>query len=258
MISVDNTAAGGAQDVDITIPRDFDDFWENIDVNGLELRIVSANSQDLAAYSVDNGSGGAFDRANRLGRIRVDAFAFGATPGMWVLWLYYRSQTAQGTAAVATVIASPVTGYIELGRPNMRQYPYAPPRPGFSRPNSISSKTSGENVDVWLDVTDALEFRSVKGNAGIFHEEPSLAIVNVYNSSQVDQPLMYDKTATRFLFVQSIGRTFVKVAIQGGTDGVSYTVVPTIYTCRPGTAVNLLAQKLQPFIGLTVRDLLPP
>lgn len=257
-VSVDLTTAAGVNDVDIIIPPDFDDFWERIDASGLELRLVSGDSRTLAAYSVDNGAGGAFDRANRLGRIRVDAFAFGATPGMWVMWLYYGSTTAQGTGAVATVIAASATGWIELGRPNLRKYPYAPVRPGFSRPSTIASKTSGENVDLWLDVSAALEFRSTKSNGGIFHEEVSLAIINVYDSVPADQPAMYDKANTRIVFHQRTGRTWLKVAIQAGANGTNYTVVPTVYTHRPGTALNVLAQKLQPVVALVVRDLIPP
>lgn len=259
MISVDLTAGGGAQDVDITIPKSFDDFWNLIDASGFELRVVSPNSEGLAAYSVDNGAGGAFDRANRLGRIRVDAFSFISFAGMSVLWLYYGSSSAQGTAAVATVIAGSVAGYIELGRPPLvRRFAYAPSRPGYQRPTSITSKTAGEIVDLWIDVSPALEFRQGLANAGIYHEECAQVVLNVYNAALVDQPAMYDQTRIRWVFHQKTGRTWLRVSVFGGTSGSAYVVVPSVYTLRPGDAVASSAQKLHPYIALLVRDLVPP
>jgi hypothetical protein len=259
IISVDNTATPGTVDVDVVIPPDFDDFWGRIDAAGAELRVISPNSRTLAAYSVDNGSGGAFDATNRLGRVRVDAFAFGATPGVFVLWLYYGSVTAQGAASVATVIAAPNTGYIELGKPSaVRRYAYAPVRPGYTRPVQLTAKTSGENIDVWIDITPALEHRMGVANFGIFHEEAYFCVLNVYNSALVDQPLMYDATRTRWVFNQKTGRTWLRVFIQGGTSGQNYVIVPSVYTQRPGDNAGILAQKVHPYVALVVRDLSPP
>jgi hypothetical protein len=261
-ITLDNGNGGAVAtaDADVVIPKGFDDFWTRIDASGLELRVTYPDGQTIVPYSVDNGSGGAFSLTNKLGRLRLDGVQMrAAVDGVQLMWLYYGSTSAQGTGAVATAIVGPTTGYIELGLPNLRHYPYDPPRPGYTRPMPFTSMSSGEVVDVWVDVTKALEMRNGRGNGSTAYEEAGYLEMHVYNSVKVDQPTMYSSSNPRFVYHQRSGRTYVKLYVVGGVSGQNYNIAPNLYTAfADDSPAWTRSQKLQPNIALYVRDLVAP
>ena len=168
-ISVD-IAGATPVDVDVVIPKDWDDFWDVIDASGLELRAVWYDGQTVLSYSVDDGAGGAFDRTNRLGRIRIDGMTVPAATAVLQVWLYYDSSSAQGTGAVATVIAAARTGYIELGSPGQYQFTHMPQTARSLKPRSILHKTVNEQIFVWIRLDGALAKRTTPGNLATLHE----------------------------------------------------------------------------------------
>jgi hypothetical protein len=254
-ITVVNSGPAASVDVNITIPPDWDDFWSQIDSSGNELRVVSYDSRTLLTYDVDDGSGGAFDKTNRLGRIQIDAATVINTSSVVLVWLYYGSTSNQGDASQAVVIASPVSGYIELGRPRGRAYTYQPPTPNLTRPNTIlPPKRTTESVYVWVDVTPALQRRQTPGNTAALHEEAFYASMGVLNAAGADQTAMYDITKCRFVYHQPSGRTWFRAYVTAGSAATNYVVAPTIRTALPGSTTA--DQTLVPTAGLPVRDTL--
>lgn len=255
IITIPNST-GALADVDIDIPRSWDQFWDVIDSSGNELRVVDADSQTLLSYSVDDGSGGAFNKASQLGRIRIDGWNPPGA-GTYAIWLYWRSTSVLGSGAVSTTISGSIPGYIELSRPHDLVYQYKLQATSAGRPRDILVKTSGETREVWIEVTHALAPSRGGLNESRTYEEVTYATTQVLTTAGSDTPAMYSDTKLRFVYDERQGRTYVKLYITGGTDGTEYTIAPLIRTTRPGESGEV-HQTLQPRIGLAVRDVLLP
>jgi hypothetical protein len=249
-ISVD-IAGATPVDVDVTIPRDWDDFWDVIDSSGLELRAVWYDGTTVLAYSVDNGSGGAFDRTNRLGRIRIDGMTVPAVTAVLQIWLYYDSSTTQGSGAVATVMAASRNGYIELGRPAQHRFAHMPQTARSLKPRSIVHKTVNEQVFIWIRLDGALSKRSTPGNRSATHEEALYATMTVQNSSGVDQATMYDTDKIRFVWIAR-GEMWMRIRVKAGTTATFYTAVVLTRTILP--AATTAEQQIETRIGIAVSD----
>jgi hypothetical protein len=89
-----NCPSGPTLDHDIIIPPGWDNFWETIDSSGNELRVVDSLGVVLD-YGIDNGSGGAFSKTNRLGRLRLNNTTIVNSPSIQCAWLYYGSTSNQ-------------------------------------------------------------------------------------------------------------------------------------------------------------------
>lgn len=248
-ISVDNNGTSPA-DVDVVIPREWDDFWTTIDSSGNELRAVWYDSQTLLSYSVDNGSGGAFSKTNRNGRIRIDGMTVPATAGCLLIWLYYGSTSTQGSAAVATVIAASRTGSIELGRPGLYRLEHSPQTPGLTRPRVTFHKTATEQIDVWIRYDKVLQKRVTPGNSAGVHEEPWYLTQTVESTAGADQAGMRDITPARWVWWR--GQMWAKVRVLAGTSGTNYTGTVLTRTVLPGASAS--NQGFETRFGLSVQD----
>lgn len=249
---MDNTAGSAAGDVDVIIPQEWDDFWQQIDVNGFELRVISYDSRTVLAYSVDNRAGGAFDKPNRLGRIRIDAMTLPAVAGASVVvWLYYATTTVQGTGAVVTAIAAPKSGYLELANPGQHRYAYRPQIPNQTRPQFTTQKRVNEEIHVWVDFGGVMAAHLVGAASTVFYEEPYYATIGVLDIAGADVPTMYDSARNRLVWWNR--SIWMRCLVKAGTTATNYTVVPDLRTMLPdgGTTVN---QRFAGSIGVNVRD----
>lgn len=257
-ISAVNTAGGATKDVDVVIPKDWDAFWDEIDTAGAELRVTAADGYTLLSYDVDNGSGGAFDRTNRLGRIRIDGASVPGTANECLLfWVYYDSISAQGDASVAVVIASAETGYIDRGAPVGWIAAAGPPRPGRDRPNSVHGKSASDDGFLFLDVTALLERRSIDFAGKHYYEEPRAITYEVQlSSSEAAQATMIDTASTRWLETKTrFGRSlYARLRVKAGTTALEYTLVATIPTCVPTQSGT--HRTPVPRVGFRVRNVL--
>lgn len=237
-------------DVNVTIPREWDDFWDTIDSSGNELRVVYVDGITVVNYDVDNGSGGAFDKTNRLGRIQIDGITVPNVEAILVLWLYYDSASTQGDGSTAVVIAAARSGFIELARPSGHVLSHMPQTPGLSRPRNTIHKAAAEQTHVWIRYDHAVEQRVMPGNSAAQHEEPLYATVGVENTSGVDQTSMYTQNLGRFVWFRN--RLFFRATVLAGTTGTNYTIVSTLRTVAPGASSvqRIIATR----IGLRVQD----
>lgn len=228
--------SGSTADVDVVIPSDWDDFWDEIDANGYGVRVTLADGRTAVPYAVDNGSGGAFDRSGRLGRVRIDGATFRSTAGLCsLLWLYYGIETPTSGAAAVTM-GSPLTGRIEQAQPH-RPILAQPLRPGLATPRDAVAKTPTEETVVWVDVTGLLERRRTD-TAGLDHlEEPWAALPAGYDDTGTTAAIV---EATRHRWVELDSergrRIYLRVGLTGGTDGEVYTVRVPISTIAPEAA----------------------
>lgn len=251
LISIDNSAGSSPGDVNITLPKDHDEFWTTIDSSGVELRVVSFNSNTLLNYSVDDGSGGAFTKSTRKGRIQIDGMTLPSVAGSTVAaWLYYGTASAQGSAAVATTISGAINGYIELGAPGQHQIVYRPQIPGQTRPRFTIHKRANEEMFVWFNYSDAMQLHLGSARNTIYYEEPYYGTVSVLDTAGSDTASMYDTSKNRLVWWNR--DYWFKVLVKAGTTANKYTVVPELYTMLTGGSGY--QQRLISTLGLDVRD----
>lgn len=261
-ITVINTSGGATIDFNCTLEKDLDQFWELIDNDGEELRITLADGITLATYAVDDGSGGAFDATNKLGRIRVDGVATGSTANEALLfWLYYDTETTEGDGAGSVTITSAETGYIERGAPAWAIVTVRRPRTDTDRPPAIFHKDSTETYHVWLDLTEALERRSLPFANRYVYEEVRRVTYRVVNNASSEQAAMVDRAGVRF--VEAIDeqnarrkRFYVRLPLTGGADDTNYTLQASIMTVIPPS--NTTHRTIRTGAGIKVRDLVEP
>lgn len=258
-LTIVNTAGGATIDANATIPQDWDDFWALIDSSGNGVRVTLADGFTLLTYDIDDGAGGAFDKANRLGRVRIDSLATGSVVDEALLvWVYYDIDSpTDGSSAVT--ITSAETGYIALGSPVWATVPFVRPRPGISRPEVVLHKDSTELYHIWIDLTPALEQRDAPYARRLCYEEPRRATYGVYNAAGTLQASMDDPSGVRFVEVadQRSGqrRLYLRIPVQAGADDTKYTVRTTLNTrVPPNTAHRILRHA----VALAVRDLIEP
>jgi hypothetical protein len=261
-ITVHEGTATATADVDITIPSDWDDFWDAIDSSGNELRITYADGYTLVpGYDVDKPGGGAFSKANRTGRLRIDAATFPNVGNTLVLfWVYYDTVSTQGDGSAAVTMASIKDGYIELGKPATDKHTSQRHPPGLSRPRRIVSKTAGETAVVSVDLARVLEQRETPFAGRRAHEEPWAVL-----HAALEQDGTTSATATIFptngagsRYIETKGETgaerslWLKVPIAAGTNGDNYTVSLIVRTLQPGGTA--FYRQINDRIGVRVID----
>lgn len=258
-ISIPSSAGAATIDADITIPSDWDDFWDVIDASGNELRVTGPDGYTLVTYDVDDGAGGAFNRTTRAGRIRIDGASTPAVAAECLLfWVYFDTSSTQGDGSSAVTITSALTGYIDRGQPSTWIAAAEPPRPGTTTPRHKFGKSVADQLYCFLDITGILEQRALGRRAGrAAYEEPRSATYEVQlSSSEVAQAGMIDADKMRWIEVRGRHgrRLFLRLLVKAGTSGETYTLVTSIPTCVPiqsGTH-----RTPAPRVGFRVRNVL--
>lgn len=237
-ITIVNTAGSSSGiDANVTIPADWDEFWDAIDASGNELRVTGPDGYTAVSYDLDDGSGGAFDRTNRLGRLQLDALtAPGVADEALLFWLYFDSTATQGDGTSAVSISGALTGYIDRGQPSTWIAHAEPPRPGNQAPRQKFGKSASDDLFCWLEVTDLLEQRaSPHANRSDYELPRSIKYEVQLSSSEAAQSSMIDLASTRW--VEVVGerrrRLFARLRVKAGTTAEQYTLVATIPTCVP-------------------------
>jgi hypothetical protein len=259
-ISVYNSAGAASGDIDVTIPKDWDEFWGSIDSAGAYVRVTAADGRTLLSYDVDDGAGGAFSVANRAGRIRIDAATLFATADTTTLiWLYYDTDgTVVADASVVVAMAAVLTGYLELGGvPSARVTLVQPPGAGNQRPARTEVKSTVADERFWFDFGAVLQRYAQLVEGHLCYEEIQAVLYTVYNSSGVAQATMVSHSETRFVEIVEgrRRRMLVGVFVDDGTDATSYTIAIVANTQIPlATSRHQITSRC----GLIVRDALEP
>lgn len=259
-ISVYNSAGAASGDVDVTIPKDWEDFWSSVDANAAYVRVTGADGRTLLSYDVDDGAGGSFSVANRAGRIRIDGAAlYALVDSTTLFWLYYDTDgTVVADASVAVVMASILTGYIEPGGvPSARLTLVQPPQAGNQRPSRVEVKTTVTEERFWFDFGAVLQRYATVVESSLSYEEIQAIRYDVYDTSAVSQASMVNHGNTRFieLIEGRRRRMLVGVWVDDGSDATAYTIAIAAYTQIPLATAR---SKLTSRCGLIVRNSLEP
>ena len=241
-VMVDGSGSTAAtNDVDFVIPADFDLFWDNIDASGNELRACASDGFTLLTYSIDNGSGGAFSKASRLGRVQVDGLVKTAANCTIVFWLYFGLSGASSGAA-STTISGALTGRAVLACPPPdRTLLMAPETVGTTEPSAQIQKAVNDAFWVWLDVEAYLSRRCESYAGSLRYAEIGEVSAGLdITEKNAGSASIHSLANTRIVF--SSGRTYVLIWIgSGGSSGVDYTIKVPILLADKTEAFELRA-----------------
>lgn len=228
-VAVDDEAGTpGATDVTITIPPDFDLFWNNVRSAGEDIRLVAANGETaVATWEFDP----AFSTSTRTCTIVADAATSGSS-GVSILWVYWKRDT------VATAAGSFVAGATHSGITIVSSYAsdvvfsWSREAPNVNAARPAFQKTADERVVVAIAYRGILAKRVAPYGGGNEDEEPATIDYAVYDDTSA-QAAMVETGSTR------IDEQFIYLIVKAGTNGTTYTLRVTMTTTsRSNTGLN--------------------
>jgi len=243
---VNDGLGGGTDDVTIAVAVDWDHFWDNIQSDGDDIRITSADGITLETYQLIG-----FDFANKVLTIECDAVAMAGSAATELIWLYYGNSAAVAASGTFTA-ANALTGHIWLGTPpEGNRVRLRRERPEATQPETEFAKTTAEELWLWILVP---LMQRVEANEGqqAFEEVARVANTNLVKTGGSDvTSTLADATATKF--VEDGEGFWVGISLQdAGADGTDYSIEPRI-TTQIGN-VDGQRRILNPRILMKVRD----
>jgi hypothetical protein len=215
-----NTTTDATIDVEITISSANVHFWENVQADGDDIRVVTP-SGTLLTYDIAS-----FDYANRTVTIEIDNWAHGtAGERAHMLWIYYGNASALA-ANTSFAPASAKSGQVTQALNPLELGPVIPAiqeQPGATQPSNVIAKASSEALYIVWDVTDRLadSAYTIEGSMGLEAvtyatkdvQTGGVTVAAMYDSNEAVQPVEYQ------------GRMYLLTFIQAGTSGTNYTLI---------------------------------
>ena len=224
-ITVDNTAsAQTTEDVTITLPSEWPEFWGNVDNAGDDVRVTDADGVTLETYQLIS-----FNSTTRTGSIEVDnvdltdieTVAAAAVAGV-LLWVYWGNGSASAAAGSFTAAGSAKTGTLQVGTPgsgSQRVVMARPETPGSVSPRTEVHKMASETIHLWWNLSRALASRHIPSQGSrAFDEIHNVSYSVETNGNPVTS--MIDVTEIRI-----VGPGWVRTTIKAGTSGTNYVAI---------------------------------
>lgn len=239
-VAVFPVGGGGATNIDIevSIPPDWDTFWNNIRSDMFDIQIYSADSSTNINYQRQSGA----NYSDRNLTLDIEQAAIDTQDATHLIWLYFGYSSQSTDPTTAFTVSSPYDGIIWLGRPQ-NVVKSAANQIGRESPNSVFSKGSGAKVDIWFDVRTYLSayldpYNGRLGYEGIKYVKPKSLASDGTNSDS-----RYSDVDTYFVAGYASIRTIA------GSSGTDYAIGLDVITTN-GQTHELRAL-------LKVQDLLP-
>jgi len=226
-----------ARDSEVSIPADWDLFWDNIRSDFYDVIVVDPRGQ-LLNFSRAVGA----DYANRVLTLEIDGYA---TKGQSVvqIYVYFGNPDQSSDLAVSTTITGALNAFVELARPTAFLVSQPLLRPAVSAPQVAFVKATTDEIDVYFAVNNLFGDRSAKYNNRLLYEGIDYVNVLSLDSSGTNDTGRYDEGQTRFI------AGHVRVRAKGGSDNTDYALVCRIYTTE--------TQQIDIRCLIQVRDQLP-
>ena len=202
------------------VPDDWDDFWDNIKDTGIDVVLTK---RDGTLLSFERFS---FTYSTRTCLLRADNLPVNGEYAIHVIWLYwdYADETVDQSTS-QTMVGSPLTASVYLGAPFGRIVNLTTINNVFTSQNmTVFSKQPEEIVDIWYPINHLLTPRSLSYNERLDYIGIDYILVEVINSSSVNQPSMYALEETKLI------NGFIKIRVKSGTTDTDY-VVRCIIVC---------------------------
>lgn len=240
-IAIDASATGDSavnpRDVEVTIPSDWDLFWDNIRSDFFDVIVVSATGQ-LLDFSRKGGA----NYSDRILTLQIDNYGIkGQT--ISIAYVYFANPDQASDLSTSTTIATPLAGYIELSRPTAFLVSQPLLRAPSSVPQTTFVKSTTDEIDVYFAVDNLFGNRATKYNNRLLYEGIDYVNVLSLDSSNTNDTGRYDEDETRFI------AGHVRVRAKGGSDDTDYALVCRVYTTE--------TQQIDIRCLIQVRDQLP-
>lgn len=220
-VTFDNTGGAATIDGRVTLPASWDLFWDYVLASGFDIRLTAGDGETALTYKRQT-----WDHPNRSATLDIDNWSPGSADASVVAFLYWGRTGASDGAAVFTATA-PKLGNIELATPRGLVVDARAEPPGTTSPTQQIEKKPNDVRFVYVAIDSVLAPRSTPAAGSMLYEECQWARVAVTDGA-VDQPGMYDESATRV--IESDGRRYVRVKISAGAAGEDYTLETTVQT----------------------------
>ncbi len=213
-------ATEAGQKFRLTIPADWDHFWDNTRTDFFDVVLTAADGVSKLTFGRVVGA----SHANRVLQLDVDGWTAPSGKAVCLLWLHYGDNTATVDPAPGAAPTSPPAASLTLALPGGWMAAHRVPRSGQAR--DVFTKRSDEIRDLWVRFPELAQRRS-KSRGVLGLEWPSYLKVDVLDDAvpPVAQPSM--TTFSRFRFA---GSQFVRVDLRLGSSGTRYTVTVTLTT----------------------------
>jgi len=218
-IALDNDqAATNATDFTITVPTDLEMFWANIQADGDDVRVVTADGLTKLTYQL-----GSFTYATRTLTIEIDNFTPSQQDSMAVVWLYWGDASVASGAGSFTA-STPRNGYVMVGgpAPGALVLKAQSQGPDVTLVAQEMAKVTDEISVFWWDITELLNRRQVPYNDKTQLEEVKSILFHV-DTAGSPVAALFDLTKSRL-----VSPGFVRCWLTAGVDGTDYVAITQI------------------------------
>lgn len=224
--------------VEVVIPNDWDQFWENIRSDGKDIVVTDAKG-NKQVFQFKAG----FDLANRVLTLQIDQIDVPVSKCMVQLFLYYNYPNESATNTGSITPSSPKAGHIFLGAASSKVVEAQNLFPVGTAPTTIFTKQSTEVLDIYFSAQGILGSRVDSYNNKPRFEEIEYVTVKSLDSTPTNSDTRYELDETRFI------KGFVKARAKAGDSGTNYSFgVEIVTTIKQIYDIRTL---------LKVKDLLP-
>tara|TARA_R100001015_G_C4631586_1_gene194205 strand:- start:117 stop:875 length:759 start_codon:yes stop_codon:yes gene_type:complete len=238
-VAIDALTGDGSQqnkDVQLTIPKTWDIFWDNIQSNLYDVVPVS-NDGTLLTFERTTEN-----HATRTLVITLDNHSV-KTQAINFIYLYFQNPDQSSDPATPFTPSSPINAYIDISQAGGFIVRQPLNRPATAEPLQAIVKASTDIIDVYFAISGL--FRSMLSPYAQRVDFEGVNYVNIYslNSSGTNDTGRYEEADTRFI------SGFVRARAKGGSDSTDYALV-----CRVVTSTE---QQIDIRCLVQVRDQLP-
>ena len=220
-ITVDFSGVTGTpttKDVRITVPADWDLFWDNVRSDLLD--VVVTNEEGVVMTFQRTG----VNFSNKELKLEIDAVEVASDNIIQQLFLFYGYSSESSDRSTSFTASSPETGHIYLGAPLSRIVEGYGLVPTSNQPIQTFVKQTGEQIDIYYSIQGLLTSRTTEANGRLLFEEISFVEVKSLDSSGTNATERFSLTDTRFL------QGYVRVRSKAGSNNTNYSLALIINT----------------------------
>jgi len=206
-------------DVEITVPSDWDLFWDTIRSDFLDVVVTDANG---VVQQFQRKAGANYANKNLV--LQLDNIQVPAPNSLVQFFVYYGYATESTDRSSSITITAPKNGYIFLGAPLARIVDGYGLVPTANAPTTTFVKQTTEEIDVFFSFRGLLETRITESNGRLLFEEVEFVIVNSLDTGGSNSDSRYDLAATRFLGGYVVARA------KGGANNTDYAFLVRLST----------------------------
>jgi len=236
--SFGGTGIGATIDIEIDIPRDWDDFWDNIRSDFKDV-VVTDTTGELVSFARKAGA----DYANRVLTLQIDGYKIKHDDSLSICYVYFYEPNETTDHSTSVTISLPKDGYILLSAPHSRVVNARDSQSALDQPVQSFIKSESDEVHVFWIVTSQLAKRLTPYNERNDQEGIEYVTIHSYDDSGVDSSTRFQAQETR------AGNGFIRATYRAGSNGFNYAIAINIITT--------LGQSLENRAILRVIDLLP-